>query len=275
MIWIFDSWLGWLSVRKELAKLMPDQNFCYIADSVYCPYWRKSPNKLQDRCKKLSNFLIQQWNCNLIVVACNTATAAAIEILRSEYSIPFVWMEPAIKPAILHSKTWTVGVLATAWTFKWDLYNRRIDKYQLNVKIIQQSWNGLVELVENNKTESEEAKNLLEKYLTPMINANIDHVVLWCTHYPFLIPMIQKIFNKKKVWNKITIINPAPAVALQTQRILENIQKNNEWNQNNKFYSTWNEKILENFVKNIINEFPTETKNMICSHKLEFCHLDM
>ena len=275
MIWIFDSWLGWLSVRKELAKLMPDQNFCYIADSVYCPYWRKSPNKLQDRCKKLSNFLIQQWNCDLIVVACNTATAAAIEILRSEYSIPFVWMEPAIKPAILHSKTWTVGVLATAWTFKWALYHRTLTQFQWNVKVIEQIWDGLVELVENNKTESEEAKKLLEKYLTPMINANIDHVVLWCTHYPFLIPMIQKIFNKKKVWNKITIVNPAPAVALQTQRILENIQKNNEWNQNNKFYSTWNEKILENFVKNIINEFPTETKNMICSHKLEFCHLDM
>ena len=275
MIWIFDSWLGWLSVRKELAKLMPDQNFCYIADSVYCPYWRKSPNKLQDRCKKLSNFLIQQWNCNLIVVACNTATAAAIEILRSEYSIPFVWMEPAIKPAILHSKTWTVGVLATAWTFKWALYHRTLAQFQWNVKVIEQIWDGLVELVENNKTESEEAKNLLEKYLTPMINANIDHVVLWCTHYPFLIPMIQKIFNEKKIWNKITIVNPAPAVALQTQRILENIQKKNEWNQNNKFYSTWNEKILENFVKNIINEFPAETKNIICSHKLEICHLDM
>ena len=275
MIWIFDSWLGWLSVRKELAKLMPDQNFCYIADSVYCPYWRKSPNKLQERCKKLSNFLIQQWNCDLIVVACNTATAAAIEILRSEYSIPFVWMEPAIKPAILHSKTWTVGVLATAWTFKWALYHRTLTQFQWNVKVIEQIWDGLVELVENNKTESEEAKNLLEKYLTPMINANIDHIVLWCTHYPFLIPMIQKIFNEKKVWNKITIVNPAPAVALQTQRILENIQNSSEWSQNNKFYSTWNEKILENFVKNIINEFPTETKNIICSHKLEFCHLDM
>jgi glutamate racemase len=184
-------------------------------------------------------------------------------------------MEPAIKPAILHSKTWTVGVLATAWTFKWALYHRTLAQFQWNVKVIEQIWDGLVELVENNKTESEEAKKLLEKYLTPMINANIDHVVLWCTHYPFLIPMIQKIFNEKKVWNKITIVNPAPAVALQTQRILENIQKNNEWNQNNKFYSTWNEKILENFVKNIINEFPTETKNMICSHKLEFCHLDM
>ena len=222
MIWIFDSWLWWLSVRKELAELMPDQNFCYIADSAYCPYWRKSPEELQDRCKNLTNFLIKQWNCDIIVVACNTATAAAIEILRSEYSIPFIWMEPAIKPAILHSKTWTVWVLATAWTFKWALYHRTLTEFQWDVKVIEQVWDWLVELVENNKIESNEAKDLLRKYLTPMIDANIDHIVLWCTHYPFLISMIQEIFNEKNIWNKITIINPAPAVALQAQRVLKN-----------------------------------------------------
>ena len=256
MIWIFDSWLGWLSVRKELAKLMPDQNFCYIADSAYCPYWRKSPEKLQDRCRKLTNFLIEQWSCDLIVVACNTATAAAIEVLRSEYSIPFVWMEPAIKPAILHSKTWTVWVLATAWTFKWALYHRTLTEFQWNVEVIEQIWDWLVELVEQNKTESDEAKELLTKYLTPMMNANVDHIVLGCTHYPFLIPMIEKILKEKWVWDKITIINPAPAVALQTQRVLKNLKINNEWLNENKFYSTWNVQILENFVEKIIQALP-------------------
>ena len=275
MIWIFDSWLWWLSVRKELAKLMPDQNFCYIADSTYCPYWRKNPEELQNRCRKLINFLIEQWNCDLIVVACNTATAAAIEVLRSEYSIPFVWMEPSIKPAILHSKTWTVWVLATDWTFKWALYHKTLTQFQWDVKVIEQVWDGLVELVEQNRTESEEAKKLLTKYLTPMIEANIDHIVLWCTHYPFLIPMIEKILEEKWVWNKITVINPAPAVALQTQRVLLTVSQNSKWDKQNKFYSTWDAQILERFVNNIIKNFPWDVQKVINAHNSEFNHLDI
>ena len=255
---------------------MPDQNFCYIADSAYCPYWRKSPQKLQDRCTKLTNFLIEQWNCDLIVVACNTATAAAIEILRSEYSIPFVWMEPAIKPALLHSKTWVVGVLATYWTFKWALYHRTLTQFQWDVKVIEQVWDWLVELVEQNKTESEEAKHLLTKYLTPMIKANVDHIVLWCTHYPFLIPMIEKILKEKKVWNKITIINPAPAVALQTQRVLKSLKANGEWLENeNRFYSTWDDQILENFVNSIVKDFPENIQKIINIQNPKFKHLDI
>lgn len=276
MIWIFDSWIWWLSVRKELARLMPGQSFCYIADSAYCPYWRKSPQELQGRCRKLTNFLIEQWDCELIVVACNTATAAAIEILRSEYSIPFVWMEPAIKPALLDSKTWVVWVLATYWTFKWALYHRTLTQFQWDVKVIEQVWDWLVELVEQNKTESEEAKQLLTKYLTPMIEANVDHIVLWCTHYPFLIPMIEKILKEKKVWNKITIINPAPAVALQTQRVLKSLKANGEWLENeNRFYSTWDDQILENFVNSIVKDFPENIQKIINIQNPKFKHLDI
>jgi len=220
--------------------------------------------------------LIEQWNCDLIVVACNTATAAAIEVLRSEYSIPFVWMEPAIKPALLHSQTGVVWVLATYGTFKWALYHRTLTEFQWDVKVIEQVWDGLVELVEQNKTDIEEAKELLTKYLNPMIEANVDHIVLWCTHYPFLIPIIEKILNEKKVWDKITVINPAPAVALQTQRVLKNLKTNNEWLDNkNKFYSTWNEHILENFVKNIIKNFSKDTQRIINIHNFKFNHLDI
>lgn len=252
---------------------MPDQNFCYIADSAYCPYWRKSPQDLQNRCKKLTDFLIKQWNCDLIVVACNTATAAAIEVLRSEYSIPFVWMEPAIKPAILHSKTGKVWVLATDWTFRWALYHRTLTEFQWNVKVIEQVWDWLVELVEQNKTESEEAKELLTKYLTPMIIENVDHIVLGCTHYPFLIPMIEKILNEKKVWDKITVINPAPAVALQTQRVLESVNGYNKQKTENIFYSTLYAQILEEFVENIISWFETNTKTTIIQKWNIFQHL--
>ena len=220
--------------------------------------------------------MIEQWNCDLIVVACNTATAAAIEVLRSEYSIPFVWMEPAIKPALLHSQTGVVWVLATYGTFKWALYHRTLTEFQWDVKVIEQVWDGLVELVEQNKTDIEEAKELLTKYLNPMIEANVDHIVLWCTHYPFLIPIIEKILNEKKVWDKITVINPAPAVALQTQRVLKNLKTNNEWLDNkNKFYSTWNEHILENFVKNIIKNFSKDTQRIINIHNFKFNHLDI
>ena len=255
---------------------MPNQNFCYIADSAYCPYWRRSPEELQDRCRKLTDFLIKQWNCDIIVVACNTATAAAIDVLRSEYSIPFVWMEPAIKPALLHSKTWVVWVLATYGTFKWALYHKTLTEFQWDIKVIEQVWDWLVELVEQNKTDSEEAKELLTKYLTPMIEANIDHIVLWCTHYPFLIPMIQKILEEKKVWDKITVINPAPAVALQTQRILQNLKVNNVWLWvKDKFYSTWNAQILEDFVENIIKNLPEDIQEIIHINNLEFYHLSV
>jgi glutamate racemase len=185
-------------------------------------------------------------------------------------------MEPAIKPAILHSKTWVVWVLATDWTFKWALYHRTLTEFKWDVKVIEQVWDWLVELVENNKTESEEAKILLTKYLTPMIDENIDHIVLWCTHYPFLIPMIEKILEEKWVWDKITVINPAPAVALQTQRVLKNLNVNNEWLKNeNKFYSTGDVQILENLVNNIIKDFPENLKETINAHNSKFNHLDI
>ena len=274
MIWIFDSGIGWLSVRKEIVKLMPNQKFCYIADSAFCPYWRKSPEELQKRTRILTEFLINQWDCDLIVVACNTATAAAIEYLRTNFLIPFVWMEPAIKPALLQSKTWVVWVLATAGTFKWALYHRTLTQFQWDIKVIEEVWDWLVELVEANQTESEKAHKLLGEYLQPMINANVDHIVLWCTHYPFLEPMMHKILQENGIENRITIINPAPAIASQTQRVLEwiiNHKTNNQWQ--NKFFSTGNEKILHIFVENIISNFDDETKSKLTNS--EFSHLSI
>jgi glutamate racemase len=183
-------------------------------------------------------------------------------------------MEPAIKPAILHSKTWTVWVLATDWTFKWALYHRTLTQFQWDVKVIEQVWDWLVELVEQNKTESDDARELLTKYLTPMIDANIDHIVLGCTHYPFLIPMIQRILEEKWVWDKITVINPAPAVALQTQRVLKSLKINNEWPENgNKFYSTWDTQILKNFIENIVSWLEINIQTELTKKWNTFQHL--
>jgi glutamate racemase len=252
MIGIFDSGVGGISVWKELYSLMPNQDFVYVADSAYCPYGRKSADEIIERAKKISEFLIAK-NADIIVVACNTATAAAIKYLRLHFSIPFVGMEPAIKPAAIESKSEIVGVLATAGTFKGSLYLNTLTKFASNIKVIEQTGDGLVELVENGKIYGHEAELLLQKYLNPIIDAGADKLVLGCTHYPFLIDAIKKVAN-----NALEIINPAPAVALQTQKIINdnNIISTKHFG-TNLFISTGNittMKMLVNKINSSINE---------------------
>jgi glutamate racemase len=246
MIGIFDSGIGGISVWKELYRLLPNQDFIYVADSAYCPYGRKLPEEIIARAEKISQFLLDK-NVDIIVVACNTATAAAISYLRSHFSIPFVGMEPAIKPAALESKSGVVGVLATAGTFKGSLYINTLTKFAANVKVIEQIGDGLVELVEAGKTSGNEVETLLHKYIDPMLAANADKIVLGCTHYPFLTDAIRKITN-----NAVEIINPAPAVALQTQK---NITANNIHDKNTKsknlFFSTGNIETMKMLVRSI------------------------
>ncbi|MDR2126832.1 MAG: glutamate racemase [Prevotellaceae bacterium] len=246
MIGIFDSGVGGISVWKELYGLMPHQDFVYVADSAYCPYGRKPEGEIIERAEKISKFLIKK-NADIIVVACNTATAAAIKYLRLHFAVPFVGMEPAVKPAIAESKSGTVGVLATAGTFKGSLYLNTRTKFAANVKIIEQTGDGLVELVESGKIHEHETKLLLQKYINPVIAAGADHLVLGCTHYPFLIEAIKEITN-----NKITIINPAPAVALQTQKIINinNISTSKNLG-TNIFISTGNIETMKMLVRSI------------------------
>ncbi|MDR0754021.1 MAG: glutamate racemase [Prevotellaceae bacterium] len=248
MIGIFDSGVGGISVWKELYGLMPNQDFVYVADSAYCPYGRKSADQIIERAKKISEFLIDK-NADVIVVACNTATAAAIEYLRSHFSVPFVGMEPAIKPAATESKSGIVGVLATAGTFKGSLYLNTLTKFASNVKVIEQTGDGLVELVENGKIYGREVELLLQKYINPIIDAGADKLVLGCTHYPFLIEAIKKIAN-----NTLTIINPAIAVAQQTQKIInENNIKPAKHFETSIFISTGNIETMKMLVHNINN----------------------
>jgi glutamate racemase len=215
-IGVFDSGVGGLSVWREMIKLLPHEHTIYYADSAYCPYGTMQPSEIIARCDRIMEFLLGQQQCKLIVVACNTATAAAIDHLRAAYAVPFVGMEPAVKPAALHSATGAVGVLATQGTFKGRLYHDTLARFAQHVQIIEQSGDGLVELVESGATESAEAYALLQKYIQPMLEARIDHLVLGCTHYPFLIPAIQKI-----VGNAVTIIDPSAAVAQRVKFLLE------------------------------------------------------
>jgi glutamate racemase len=214
-IGLFDSGVGGLSVWREVVKLLPREHTVYYADSAYCPYGQKQPDEIIERCDHITDFLTVQQQCKLIVVACNTATAAAIDHLRAAYSLPFAGIEPAVKPAALHSVTGVVGVLATQGTFKGRLYHETLERFAGHVQIIEQPGDGLVELVESGATDSEEAHALLEKYIRPMLHANIDHLVLGCTHYPFLIPAIRKITG-----DRVTIIDPAPAVAQRVKFLL-------------------------------------------------------
>jgi glutamate racemase len=247
MIGVFDSGIGGLSVWKELIKVVPCENTLYVADSGNCPYGPQSKASIISRSDAITKYLISK-GAKLIVVACNTATAAAINYLRENYHIPFVGIEPAIKPAIINSKTGVIGVLATKGTFNGELYNNTLKKYSKNTIVLEQIGEGLVEIVEHNQINSQESITILKQYLQPMLEKNVDNIVLGCTHYPFLEPVIKQI-----VGEKVTIINPAPAVA---KRVYEILQKENLFCKNEGLNSSFittgdNLFIMQQFVKNI------------------------
>lgn len=231
MIGVYDSGVGGLSVWRELYKLMPEEGYIYVSDSAYCPYGTKPVEDIIARADAITRFFLSK-KVDVIVVACNTATAASIRYLRETFSIPFIGMEPAIKPAALTSESGVVGVLATANTFKGSLYNNTLEKFAAHVKVIERVGEGLVELVEAGKSEGEDVERLLHLYIDPMVEAGADAIVLGCTHYPFLTSAIAKI-----VGPSVKIINPAPAVALQTKRIIDAMPSHNS-NRILEFYSS-------------------------------------
>lgn len=216
-IGFFDSGVGGTSIWKEVHQLLPYENSIYLADSKNAPYGQKSKDEIIALSIKNTEYLLNK-NAKIIVVACNTATTNAIKVLREKYKIPFIGIEPAIKPAALNSQTHTIGILATKGTLNSELFHQNIQNYS-NVKIIEQIGYNLVELIENGKLHSEEMTQLLKLYIEPMVKNNIDYLVLGCTHYPYLIPQIKEIIP-----NKIKIIDSGEAVAKQTKNIL--IQKN-------------------------------------------------
>ncbi len=213
-IGIFDSGVGGLSVWREIIKVLPSESTIYYADNANCPYGDKTQQEIVRLADRVTTFLIEH-GCTIIVVACNTATAAAIDYLRSTYSIPFVGMEPAVKPAAVRSKSGVIGVLATRGTFNGRLFQETSRKYAADVKMLIQPGYGLVELVESGDFSSTQVYDLLHQYVDPMLDAGADHIVLGCTHYPFLSDVINDIAK-----GKLTIVDPAPAVALQLKRVV-------------------------------------------------------
>ena len=213
-IGIFDSGIGGTSIWKEIHLLMPNENTIYLADSKHAPYGQKHKEDIIELSIKNTELLLEK-NCKIIVVACNTATTNAIKILREKYSVPFIGIEPAIKPASIITKTNTIGILATKGTLNSELFAKTSNTLNTEIKIIEQIGEGLVPLIENGMIDSLEMESLLKKHLKIFIDNNVDSLVLGCTHYPYLIPKI-----KKNIGSEITIIDSGEAVANQTKRIL-------------------------------------------------------
>ncbi|MBR5567272.1 MAG: glutamate racemase [Bacteroidales bacterium] len=212
MIGIFDSGVGGLSVFREIRKVLPEQSYIYYSDNAHCPYGEKSREYIIDRTRAITQMLIEK-GCEIIVVACNTATAAAISTLREEFPIKFIGMEPAIKPAAQATKTGVVGVLATAGTLKATKYIDTRAKWAQNVQIVEHIGQGFVELVENGSVSGPAAETTVSASLKPLLDAGADTIVLGCTHYPFLIDTIKKVASETYPSRSVTVIDPAPAVA--------------------------------------------------------------
>ena len=215
MIGIFDSGTGGLSVFREIYKILPEERFIYYSDNANCPYGEKSREYIIDRARAITSFLMEQ-GADIIVVACNTATAAAISTLREEFPIVFIGMEPAVKPAVQATRTGVVGVLATAGTLKATKYIDTREKWAHDVKIVEHIGQGFVELVESGKVTGDEVEAIVEKSVRPLIEAGADTIVLGCTHYPFLADTIRKVAGKP-----ITLIDPAPAVAKHLLEVMQ------------------------------------------------------
>ena len=245
-IGFFDSGIGGTSIWKEVVTLMPSENTIYLADSKNAPYGEKDRNSIIELSVKNTEFLLNR-NAKLIVVACNTATTNAIHILRENYKVPFIGIEPAIKPASLVTKTRKIGILATQGTLNSQLFEKTSEKIDQDITIIEQIGKGLVTLVEEGKTDTPEMQSLLEKYLTPMVVENIDALVLGCTHYPYLISNIREILG-----NKIQVIDSGLAVAKQTKNILNKFgllnNSERESSVSHVFYSNQNANTLRKIV---------------------------
>lgn len=219
MIGIFDSGVGGLSVFREIRKLLPEESYIYYSDNAHCPYGEKTREYITDRARQITEFLLSK-GADIIVVACNTATAAAISTLRNEYEVPFIGMEPAVKPAASKTKTGTVGVLATAGTLKAEKYLTTRGKYAEEVRFVEHVGEGFVELVERGALKGEEAEAIVRRSLLPLLEAGADTIVLGCTHYPFLAETIAKVASEFCPEREISIIDPAPAVAKHLSDIM-------------------------------------------------------
>lgn len=215
---LFDSGMGGLSVMREVRRLLPAEDLLYFADSAYCPYGAKPPALIRARAGVISDFLVAE-GAKLLVIASNTTSAASLIVLRERLAIPVVGVEPAVKPAAVATRNGNIGVLATGVTLAAEPFNHLLARYGEGVNVYTQPCPGLVELVEAGRHETPEAEVLLSRYLEPLLAREVDTVVLGCTHYPFLRPLVEKLAGPG-----VRVIDTGAAVARQVARILDHEQ---------------------------------------------------
>lgn len=248
---IFDSGVGGISVLRAVREQMPEESIIYFGDQGHIPYGPRPMEQIRRFSEAITNFLLEH-KAKIIVVACNTASAAALKYLREKFpNVQFVGMEPAVKPAAEHTQTGKVGVLATPTTFQGALYASVVERFANGVELLQNTCPGLVQQIEQGNLSGKETRRILEDALLPMLAKNIDTVVLGCTHYPFVIPLIQQI-----VGDNVRVIDPAPAVAKQTGRLLEakGMRNRSESKGNIKFYTSGDPAALKSIVPILLGD---------------------
>lgn len=248
---VFDSGIGGLSVANAIISQLPQETLIYFGDSARLPYGAQPLDIIRQYSLEIAHFLINQ-GCKAVVVACNTASAAALNELRQTWpNIPFIGMEPAIKPGAKTTKTGKIGVLATAGTFSSQRYEKLTHQFATHLEIFEDPCTGLVDLIETGKADLEETRVLLEQILLPWLSQNVDTFILGCTHYPFVEKTVRAIVGPDKV-----IINPAPAVARQTAKVLHEQQllSSHRSNKPHHFYTSGNEKHFNKNLKQLFKE---------------------
>ena len=248
-IGIFDSGVGGLSVWREIVRQIPHEDTIYLADQAHVPYGHRRLAEVREFSEGIAHFLLDQ-GAKVIVVACNTASAAALHDLRRTFpDVPFVGMEPAVKPAVEQTSNGVVGVIATQATFQGELFASLVERYAGNVRVLTQVCPGLVEAVEAGVLDTPETEALLRECLPPLVKAGVDQLVLGCTHYPFLRPVIERV-----VGASIAVIDPAPSVARQTRRVLA--QREAEASQNrvshHVFYTSGDVATLTTMIERLL-----------------------
>lgn len=247
-IGIFDSGVGGTSIWKEIIHLLPNENTVYLADIKHAPYGERTPQAIQDLSIKNAELLLEM-NCKIIVVACNTATTNAITQLRAKFNVPIIGIEPAIKPAALLSKNKAIGILATKGTLSSALFAETSSLYAQDIDVIEVIGTGIVELIESGNLYSFEMRQLLIKCLKPMVDKNIDYLVLGCSHYPYLVPILKELLPQS-----VSIIDSGEAVARQTKNILskENMLADSNLKSSHKLYSNSYTNVLEFLTQNVV-----------------------
>ena len=245
---LFDSGIGGLTAAYAIIQQLPQERLLYFGDTVHLPYGPQPAEAIRTYSADITQFLLQQ-GCKAIVVACNTATAAALNYLRERWpDVPFIGMEPAVKPGACATRTGKVGVLATAGTFKSQRYASLMHRFAKDIELLEDPCTGLVERIEAGQLDGPEMEAFLRNILEPMLAGGADTFVLGCTHYPFVQPLIQKIAG-----DSATIINPAPAVALQLRRVLEERHLlNPERNGPHRFYLSGEKKNFEALASGLL-----------------------